>query len=68
EDRRFFRHHGVDFRATARAVLANMRAGGSVQGGSTITMQLVKNLLLTPERSIRRKVQEMRLAMALERV
>lgn len=67
EDRRFFRHHGVDFRATARAVLANMRAGGSVQGGSTITMQLVKNLLLTPERSIRRKVQEMRLAWALER-
>lgn len=67
EDRRFFRHHGVDLRATVRAVLANMRAGGSVQGGSTITMQLVKNLLLTPERSIRRKVQEMRLAWALER-
>lgn len=67
EDRRFFRHSGVDLRATVRAVLANMRAGGSVQGGSTITMQLVKNLLLTPERSIRRKVQEMRLAWALER-
>jgi penicillin-binding protein 1A len=68
EDRRYYEHDGVDWRGTIRAVLANIRAGRTVQGGSTITMQLVKNLILTPERTIRRKVQEMRLAMALERV
>jgi penicillin-binding protein 1A len=68
EDRRYYQHDGVDWRGTIRAVLANIRAGRTVQGGSTITMQLVKNLILTPERTIRRKVQEMRLALALERV
>jgi len=68
EDRRYHEHDGVDWRGTIRAVLANIRAGRTVQGGSTITMQLVKNLILTPERTIRRKVQEMRLALALERV
>lgn len=68
EDRRYFEHDGVDWRGTLRALAANLRAGRTVQGGSTITMQLVKNLILTPERTIRRKVQEMRLAMALERV
>ncbi|MGY6661908.1 MAG: transglycosylase domain-containing protein [Glycocaulis sp.] len=68
EDRRYFDHDGVDWRGTIRAMLANVRAGRTVQGGSTITMQLVKNLILTPERTMRRKIQEMRLAMALERV
>lgn len=68
EDRRYFDHDGVDWRGTVRAVLANIRAGRTVQGGSTITMQLVKNLILTPERTMRRKIQEMRLALALERV
>ena len=67
EDRRFYAHHGVDLQGSLRAVLTNLRAGRSVQGGSTLTMQLVKNLILTPERSLRRKVQEMRLALALER-
>lgn len=67
EDRRYFEHDGVDWRGTMRAIFANIRAGRTVQGGSTITMQLVKNLILTPERTIRRKVQEMRLALALER-
>ena len=66
EDRRFYEHGGVDIQGSARAVLANLRAGRSVQGGSTLTMQLVKNLVLTPERSLRRKIQEMRLAMQLE--
>lgn len=67
EDRRFYDHSGVDFRGTLRAVFTNLRAGATVQGGSTITMQLVKNLVLTPERSMRRKIQEMRLAWQLER-
>lgn len=67
EDRRFYEHSGVDVWGAARAVFANLRAGATVQGGSTITMQLVKNLVLTPERSMRRKFQEMRLALQLER-
>ncbi|MCW5725157.1 MAG: PBP1A family penicillin-binding protein [Maricaulaceae bacterium] len=67
EDRRFFEHEGVDWRAMARALWVNFRAGRTLEGGSTITMQLVKNLVLTPERSLRRKLQEMRLALALER-
>jgi penicillin-binding protein 1A len=67
EDRRFYEHSGVDVWGAMRAVLANLRAGTTVQGGSTITMQLVKNLVLTPERSLRRKIQEMRLAILLER-
>jgi len=67
EDRRFYEHAGVDPRGVLRAVLVNVRAGSTVQGGSTLTMQLVKNLILTPDRTIRRKLQEMRLARALER-
>ena len=66
EDRRFYDHNGVDNRGLLRAVVANIRAGAGVEGGSTLTMQLVKNLILTPERSIRRKLQEIRLATALE--
>ncbi|MCC5996691.1 MAG: PBP1A family penicillin-binding protein [Oceanicaulis sp.] len=68
EDRRFFEHDGVDRRGLMRAFWVNLRAGRTVQGGSTLTMQLVKNLVLTPERSLRRKIQEIRLAFALERV
>ncbi|WP_300541361.1 transglycosylase domain-containing protein [Maricaulis sp.] len=67
EDQRFYEHSGVDFRGVVRAVWRNVRAGELVQGGSTITMQLVKNLILTPDRHLRRKLQEMRLARALER-
>ena len=67
EDRRFRDHRGIDLRGTARALLRNLRAGGVVQGGSTITQQLVKILYLTPERSLRRKLQEAVLAGMLER-
>jgi penicillin-binding protein 1A len=67
EDRRFYGHFGVDLIGTGRALIANMRAGHVVQGGSTITQQLAKNLFLSPERTYRRKAQEMMLALWLER-
>lgn len=67
EDRRFYEHGGVDFRGLARAMLANLVARRIVQGGSTITQQLAKNLFLTPERTVKRKVQEIMLALWLER-
>ena len=66
EDRRFYEHPGIDARGTIRALVANIRAGRVVQGGSTITQQLAKNLFLTPERTLTRKVQEMLLAFSLE--
>ncbi|MEN0653491.1 MULTISPECIES: transglycosylase domain-containing protein [Hyphobacterium] len=66
EDRRFYQHHGVDLRGTLRALWANIRAGQVVQGGSTITQQLAKNLFLTSDRTLVRKVQEMILAFQLE--
>ena len=66
EDRRFYSHFGIDIIALARAALANARAGRIVQGGSTITQQVAKNLFLTPERTIKRKVQELLLAFWLE--
>jgi len=67
EDRRFWEHDGVDRRALVRAFIANWRAGRVTQGGSTITQQLVKNLFLTSERTLKRKLQEIRLARDLER-
>jgi penicillin-binding protein 1A len=67
EDRRFRSHFGLDPVGIARAAWANWRAGAVVQGGSTLTQQLAKNLFLTPERSTRRKVQEALLALWLER-
>jgi penicillin-binding protein 1A len=66
EDRRFYEHFGIDVPGTARAVLTNARAGGVVQGGSSITQQLAKNLFLSNERTIERKVKEAFLAMWLE--
>ncbi|HWL81065.1 MAG TPA: PBP1A family penicillin-binding protein [Roseomonas sp.] len=66
EDRRFRSHFGVDPVGLLRAAMSNLRAGGVVQGGSTLTQQLAKNLFLTPERSLRRKVQEALLALWLE--
>jgi len=66
EDRRFYRHFGIDLVGIARAMATNLRAGGIRQGGSTITQQLAKNLFLTPDRTIRRKVQEVMLALWLE--
>lgn len=67
EDKRFYEHRGVDRQALARAAAANIGAGRTVQGGSTITQQLVKNLFLTPDRTVRRKLQEMILASRIER-
>ncbi len=67
EDRHFYSHFGLDLVGLARAVFANLRAGHVVQGGSTITQQLAKNLFLTPERSLKRKVQELLMALWLER-
>jgi penicillin-binding protein 1A len=66
EDRRFREHHGLDLIGVARALVVNLTAGRVVQGGSTLTQQLAKNLFLTPERSLRRKVQEALLALWLE--
>ena len=66
EDRRFYKHWGIDFWGLARATLANIQAGRVVQGGSTLTQQLAKNLFLTSERTFRRKVQETMLALWLE--
>ncbi len=66
EDRRFYYHFGIDPVGLVRAVAANLRAGGVVQGGSTLTQQLAKNLFLEPERTFERKVQEVILAVWLE--
>ena len=66
EDRDFYNHFGVSFKAIARALWANIRAGTVVQGGSTITQQLVKNFYLTPERSLLRKANEAFMALILE--
>jgi penicillin-binding protein 1A len=67
EDRRFWNHFGLDVLGLARAAWINWRAGRVVQGGSTITQQLAKNLFLTPERTLARKLQEALLAVWLER-
>ena len=67
EDRRFYDHPGMDLIGLARAMVTNLQAGALVQGGSTITQQLAKNLFLTPERTIKRKIQEALLAFWLER-
>ena len=66
EDRRFFLHFGIDFMGTFRAMVENARAGGVVQGGSSITQQLAKNLFLSNERTLERKIKEAYLALWLE--
>ncbi len=66
EDRRFFDHFGIDFLGLIRAMSENARAGEVVQGGSTLTQQLAKNLFLSNERSLERKVKEAFLALWLE--
>jgi penicillin-binding protein 1A len=66
EDRRFYSHFGVDPLGLVRALISNLRAGHVVQGGSTITQQLAKNLFLTPNRTVERKLQEVVLALWLE--
>lgn len=66
EDRDFLHHHGVSVRGIARAALANLRAGGVVQGGSTLTQQLVKNFYLDQRRSFSRKFIEALMALSLD--
>lgn len=66
EDRRFYQHFGFDIISFTRAMAANIFAGRYAQGGSTITQQVAKNLFLTSEKSVRRKVQELLLAFWLE--
>jgi penicillin-binding protein 1A len=66
EDRNFFHHHGIDPFGVMRAMVANLRARHLVQGGSTITQQVAKNVFLTPERTLSRKIQEVLLAFELE--
>lgn len=66
EDRRFFEHVGLDFFGMLRATFANIRAGRYVQGGSTLSQQLAKNLFLSAERTLGRKVEELLLAIWLE--
>ncbi|MFO1242144.1 MAG: PBP1A family penicillin-binding protein [Rickettsiales bacterium] len=66
EDRNFFHHYGIDPMGIIRAMVVNVRHGGFVQGGSTITQQLAKNIFLTPDRTLKRKFQEMLLAFWLE--
>lgn len=66
EDRRFFDHFGVDIYGIMRAAIVNIKAGHTVQGGSTITQQLAKIVFLSPERTLKRKLQEAMLAIELE--
>lgn len=67
EDRRFYQHGGVDFQAIIRAIVNDIFGKKQLQGGSTITQQLVKNFYLTPERSIKRKISEAVMAWMMER-
>ncbi len=66
EDRRFFEHYGIDFLGLMRAIFQNVRANSVVQGGSSITQQLAKNLFLSSERSYLRKAEELSITWMLE--
>ena len=66
EDERFYEHHGIDYLGVVRAMVENVRAGGVVQGGSTITEQYVKNAYVGSERTYKRKIDEAVLAWQLE--
>ena len=66
EDQRFFSHFGVDPIGIGRALVANLKAGSIVQGGSTLTQQLIKNLYLSRQQTLRRKIEEALMALALE--
>ena len=67
EDRRFFEHHGVNWNSMGRALIAVLSSGHWRQGGSTITMQLVKNYLLTREKKVSRKLREIILSYYVEK-
>lgn len=67
EDERFYEHNGIDYEGGLRALIENLEAGEVVQGGSTITMQLMRNLCITdPKRNLERKIQEAKLALEYE--
>lgn len=66
EDSRFYEHHGIDLKRTAKAIFVNLTGDFGSQGGSTITQQVIKNSFLTPEKTLKRKVQEWNLAYQLE--
>ncbi len=68
EDNNFVQHHGVNFKSVGRAFTANFTEGSTVEGGSTLTMQLVKNLFLSPKRAFSRKIAEAVLALRIEQV
>jgi len=67
EDQHFYDHHGIDVRGIVRALWVNLRSGHTVQGGSTLTQQLMKNFFLTDERNIKRKLREALMALIVER-
>lgn len=67
EDNRFYEHNGVDMRAIARALVVNFKGGRAEEGASTISQQLIKNTFLTPEKTIKRKFQEVYLSIRLEK-
>lgn len=67
EDARFYKHRGIDFFSIVRAFIKNLEAGAIVQGGSTITQQVTKSFLLTPERSYKRKIKEAILAYRIDK-
>ncbi|MDP4084043.1 MAG: PBP1A family penicillin-binding protein [Bacillota bacterium] len=67
EDAHFYEHHGIDIKGTARAIFENLTGNFGSQGGSTITQQVIKNSFLTPQKTIKRKVQEWSLAYQLEK-
>jgi penicillin-binding protein 1B len=66
EDHRFYQHRGIDPRGILRALMTNLRQGSIRQGGSTLTQQLAKNYFLTPDRTLRRKLKEILLSVAIE--
>ena len=66
EDAGFYEHTGLNYLGMLRAILVNLRSGGAKQGGSTITQQVVKNMLLTPEKTMGRKIREAILARRIE--
>ncbi len=66
EDDRFFQHHGVDWQGILRAAVANLKAGGIRQGASTITMQVSRDMFLTPRRDMKRKMSEIYISLLME--
>ena len=67
EDEHFFQHGGIDYRGMVRALFADLESGDFSQGASTITMQAAKNMFLTPDRTVRRKLQQVFVALRMER-